>query len=147
MKRVLLLISLVLASAAAQAESVTITQDGSAATITQSGGSAKTKRKIEQRPGYVSIEQSSGGNSATVVQSTTPATPKTPTAPSMAPSLAPTIAAPLSPTNDDDDAADSAGAAPTADQKTYRSVRDKAPPKQQQSLDALMNAMGLQNKM
>lgn len=51
-----------------------ISNGSHSATVTQSGSPKDATVKVERRPGYTRIEQRSGGNSATVIQSngTTP---------------------------------------------------------------------------
>ena len=72
-----LILGVLLMTTHARAETTTVTNGNSSATVTQSGDPATTTRKVEKRPGYTRIEQQSGGNRSVVVQSNDPAVPTT----------------------------------------------------------------------
>jgi hypothetical protein len=90
-------------------------------------------------PGYTSIEQHNGGNSAMMIQRSKPgASDPTDAEAGKSPDAQP------APGEADGDA----DRAPTpTDVDVYRQIRKGASPQSQQTLDRLMKAMGLQNKM
>ena len=51
----------------------TVRNGNSVSSVSQSGDPAKASKRVEKRPGYTRIEQHSGGNHSTVIQSTDPA--------------------------------------------------------------------------
>ena len=121
-----------LASAPSRAETTTVNNGSNSAAITQSGDPAKTEKQVKTAPGYTSIEQRNGSNSAMIIQRSKPGagdpadaetgkTPDTQTAPG--------------------------GADGDADADVYRQIRKGASPQSQQTLDNLMKALGLQKKM
>ncbi|PJG51245.1 hypothetical protein CVM73_32020 [Bradyrhizobium forestalis] len=118
-----------LASGSLRAETTSVDNGSNSATITQSGDPSKTDRQVRIGPGYSSIEQRNGSNSAIIIQRTTPGAD---TDPGQSPD---TQAAP----GDDDP--------PPSDADVYRQVRKGATPQSQQTLDNLMKALGLQKKM
>jgi hypothetical protein len=128
-----------LASASLRAETTSVNNGSNSATVTQSGDPSKTEKRIETRPGYTSIEQHSGGNSATIIQRSKPGagdpaeaeTGKNPN----------TQIAPGEPDGDDDHNTS------LTDADVYRQVRKGASPQSQQTLDNLMKSLGLQKKM
>jgi hypothetical protein len=128
-----------LASASVRAETTSVNNGSNSANVTQSGDPSKTEKKVETRPGYTSIEQHNGGNSATIIQRSRPASPDgAETEPGKTPN------APTDPdaTDGDDDHSTS-----MTDADVYRQVRKGASPQSQQTLDNLMKSLGLQKKM
>ncbi|MGV7213077.1 hypothetical protein [Bradyrhizobium sp. UFLA05-112] len=128
-----------LASASARAETTSVNNGSNSATITQSGDPSKTEKQVKTAPGYTSIEQHSGGNSATIVQRSNPAAGD-PTGAEAGKSPD----AQAAPGEADGDADHNP---PPTDADVYRQIRKGASPQSQQTLDRLMKAMGLQNKM
>ena len=128
-----------LAGTSARAETTSVNNGNNAATITQSGDPAKTEKQVKTAPGYTSIEQHSGGNSATIIQRSNPAAGDPTDA---APGTGPDPQAAPGETDGDADRAP-----PPTDADVYRQIRKGASPQSQQTLDRLMKAMGLQNKM
>jgi hypothetical protein len=128
-----------LASVSLRAETTSVNNGSNSANITQSGDPSKTEKQIETRPGYTSIEQHSGGNSATIIQRSKhgagdPAEAETGKNPK-------TQIAPGEPDGDDDHDTS------LTDADVYRQVRKGASPQSQQTLDNLMKSLGLQKKM
>ena len=64
-----------LASVSLRAETTSVNNGSNSANITQSGDPSKTEKQVETRPGYTSIEQRNGGNSATIIQRSKPGSP------------------------------------------------------------------------
>jgi hypothetical protein len=125
-----------LASTSLRAETTSVNNGSNSATITQSGDPFKTEKQVKTGPGYTSIEQHSGGNSAMIIQRSKPgASDPTDTEPGKGPD---TQTAP-------DGGADRDPALTDAD--VYRQIRKGASPQSQQTLDKLMKTLGLQNKM
>ncbi|EIG63596.1 hypothetical protein Bra1253DRAFT_00089 [Bradyrhizobium sp. WSM1253] len=128
-----------LASASARAETTTVNNGSNSATITQSGDPSKTEKQVKTGPGYISIEQHSGGNSAMIIQRSKPgASDPTDAEAGKSPD------APPAPGAADGDADRDP---PSTDADVYRQIRKGASPQSQQTLDRLMKALGLQNKM
>ncbi|GLR83557.1 hypothetical protein [Bradyrhizobium iriomotense] len=128
-----------LASASARAETTSVNNGSNSATITQSGDPSKTEKKVDTGPGYSRIEQHSGSNSATIIQRSNPAAgDPTNVDPGKGPDAQ---AAPGEPNGDAE------RAPPLTDADVYRQIRKGASPQSQQTLDRLMKALGLQNKM
>ena len=57
-----------LASVSLRAETTSVNNGSNSANVTQSGDPSKTEKQVETRPGYTSIEQRNGGNSATITR-------------------------------------------------------------------------------
>lgn len=127
-----------LASASARAETTTVNNGSNSATITQSGDPSKTEKQVKTGPGYTSIEQHSGGNSAMIIQRSKPGA-SDPTEAEAGKS--PDAPAPGAADGDAD------REPPSTDADVYRQIRKGASPQSQQTLDKLMKALGLQNKM
>ena len=128
-----------LTSATARAETTSVNNGSNSATITQSGDPSKTEKQVKTGPGYTSIEQRNGGNSATIIQRSKPGAGD-PTDPQAGKSPD----APTAPIEADDDADRDPS---LSDADVYRQIRKGASPQSQQTLDKLMKALGLQNKM
>jgi hypothetical protein len=128
-----------LASASARAETTSVNNGSNSATITQNGDSSKTEKKVDTGPGYSRIEQHNGSNSAMIIQRSKPGA-NDPTDPEAGKSPD----AQKAPGEADGDADHDP---PLTDQDVYRQIRKGASPQSQQTLDRLMKALGLQNKM
>jgi len=128
-----------LASASARAETTSVNNGSNSATITQSGDPSKTEKQVKTAPGYTSIEQHSGGNSATIIQRSRPSAGEPTDAES---GKSPDAQAAPGETDGNADRNP-----PPTDADVYRQIRKGASPQSQQTLDRLMKALGLQNKM
>jgi hypothetical protein len=128
-----------LASVSLRAETTSVNNGSNSANITQSGDPSKTEKQVETRPGYTSIEQRNGGNSATIIQRSKPGSPGAAESES---GKNPNTQMPPGGTDGDDDRNPS-----LTDADVYRQVRKGASPQSQQTLDNLMKSLGLQKKM
>jgi hypothetical protein len=128
-----------LTSASLHAETSSVNNGSNSANITQSGDPSKTEKRVDTRPGYTHIEQHNGGNSATIIQRSTPSSPNpTGSEGSKTPNV------PTAPDGADDDN----GRDPSlADSDVYRQIRKGASPQSQQTLENLVKSLGLQKKM
>ena len=128
-----------IASGTSRAETTSVNNGSNSATITQSGDPSKTEKQVKTGPGYTSIEQRSGGNSAMIIQKSNPGAggpvdPDSGKGPDKQ----------MAPGGADDDADRDPS---VSDSDVYRQIRKGASPQSQQTLDSLMKALGLQKKM
>lgn len=134
------------AGASLKAETTSVTNGGNSATITQSGDPSKTQKHIERRPGHTEIFQRNGSNSSVIIQDNTPGAKTDPL--DNGAEDGGEDATPRSSQNPPGDAtADGSAKRPLADAEFYNRVRKQASPQSQQTMDRLMDAMGLQKKM
>jgi hypothetical protein len=128
-----------LASASLRAETTSVNNGSNSANITQSGDPSKTEKRVDTRPGYTHVEQHNGGNSATIIQRSTPGSPN--------PTESEGSKTPNVPTAPDGADGDNERDPSLTDSDVYRQIRKGASPQSQQTLDNLMKSLGLQKKM
>lgn len=135
-----------IAAASSRAETTSVTNGGNSATITQSGDPSKTQKQIERRPGHTEIYQRNGSNSSVIIQDSNP-NAQTDSLDNGVEDVGQEGTPRPSPNAPSDSRAEGSAQPSLSDADVYRRVRKQAAPPSQQTMDRLMNAMGLQNKM